>query len=444
MTLNPSKLGNATQNYIGKSQYAADPNLPGAVDELRIYGRALSGSEVASLAVLPNIPGGLAAAAGDAKAILQWNAAWAANGYNVKRATTSGGPYTIIASNLTVASYTDTAVVNGTTYYYVVSAQNSLGESANSSEASVTPMPPGIVYTGRAIALNAKILGTTNTWSDTGSLPPSGGAQQGSLLTFSQPNLIAANVAHASTIGQGDRTRSESAAADVSLNINGIIIQADFTMARATAIWQPNGTALSGSANVSSLSVNGAPILISGQPNQMVPVAGGYLVVNEQTNTATTITVNALHLLIPGVADVVISSAQAGIASVLPPTCGGGDYVSGAGWITTALGNKAHFGVEGGMTNYLYWGHLTYKDNGNGPSVQSTGITKYQVGATANSRHIEGTATVNGAAGYTFAVDITDNGNPGSNDSFNISLSNGYRAGGNLGGGNIQLHAPCQ
>jgi hypothetical protein len=45
-------------------------------------------------------------------------------------------------------------------------------------------------------------------------------------------------------------------------------------------------------------------------------------------------------------------------------------------------------------------------------------------------------------------VDVTDNGEPGTNDSFAIRVSGpgyGYSAGGTLGGGNIKLHAPeCQ
>jgi len=49
MTLKPSSLGSTTQNYIGKSQWS-DPTLNGSVDDFRIYGRALSGTEVATLA----------------------------------------------------------------------------------------------------------------------------------------------------------------------------------------------------------------------------------------------------------------------------------------------------------------------------------------------------------------------------------------------------------
>ncbi|MDE3068942.1 MAG: chitobiase/beta-hexosaminidase C-terminal domain-containing protein, partial [Verrucomicrobiota bacterium] len=73
---------------------------------------------------------------------LTWTASTGATNYDVKRSTSSGGPYTTIAST-TSTSYTDTTVISGTTYYYVVSASNTGGESANSSEVSVTvPIPP--------------------------------------------------------------------------------------------------------------------------------------------------------------------------------------------------------------------------------------------------------------------------------------------------------------
>jgi regulation of enolase protein 1 (concanavalin A-like superfamily) len=53
----------------------------------------------------------------------------------VKRSTTSGSGYTTLASPVT-PGYTDATTVNGTTYYYVVSAVNGGGESANSSQVS--------------------------------------------------------------------------------------------------------------------------------------------------------------------------------------------------------------------------------------------------------------------------------------------------------------------
>ena len=86
-------------------------------------------------------PTGLAASASDATVVLTWSASTAASGYHVKRATTSGGPYTQLAAPASVG-YTDSSVNNGTTYYYVVSALNSTGESSNSAEVSATPRAP--------------------------------------------------------------------------------------------------------------------------------------------------------------------------------------------------------------------------------------------------------------------------------------------------------------
>ena len=83
----------------------------------------------------PNAPTGLTAGAGNGKAFLNWDASNSgATGYNVKRSTNSGGPYATIASPVS-NSYTDT-VGSCASYYYVVSATNSLGESTNSSEAA--------------------------------------------------------------------------------------------------------------------------------------------------------------------------------------------------------------------------------------------------------------------------------------------------------------------
>lgn len=71
----------------------------------------------------------------------------------MKRATTSGGPYTPVEMGLTATSYTNTGLTNGTTYYYVVSGTNTTGESANSAQVSATPQvaaPTSLVLQYRA------------------------------------------------------------------------------------------------------------------------------------------------------------------------------------------------------------------------------------------------------------------------------------------------------
>jgi sugar lactone lactonase YvrE len=82
--------------------------------------------------------------AGVVEVNIQWSPSTSGNvtNYILSRATSSGGPYTII-DQTTGTTFTDTSVTNGTTYYYVVQAENSGGESGNSAEVSVfIPVPP--------------------------------------------------------------------------------------------------------------------------------------------------------------------------------------------------------------------------------------------------------------------------------------------------------------
>lgn len=84
-------------------------------------------------------PTNLATNPGDSQVSLSWTAVAGAIGYNVKRSTTAGGSYETIATTVSGTSYVDTNVVNGTTYYYVITTVNADGESANSNEATATP-----------------------------------------------------------------------------------------------------------------------------------------------------------------------------------------------------------------------------------------------------------------------------------------------------------------
>ncbi len=92
----------------------------------------------------PAMPTGLATVVGGGRIKLSWDVVPGALSYNVKRSTSSGSEVTIAsvstANNAWPASnqFADSAPVAGTTYYYKVSAVNTNGESANSSEVSAT------------------------------------------------------------------------------------------------------------------------------------------------------------------------------------------------------------------------------------------------------------------------------------------------------------------
>jgi len=126
-----SSVTNGTKYYYVVSAYNS-------------YGQSANSSEVNATPTAPPppvVPSGLLATAGNSQVSLNWTASTGATSYHVKRSTTNGGPYTQVSAPAS-ANFTDTGLTNGTTYYYVVSALNASGESADSSQASATPAAP--------------------------------------------------------------------------------------------------------------------------------------------------------------------------------------------------------------------------------------------------------------------------------------------------------------
>ena len=154
MTLTPTSLGATNNNLIGYSQWN-DPHLNGRVDEFRIYPAALSGSQVKTLYAsqiptarpsTPTTP--VAIAISSSRIDLTWDAVPDATNYNVKRSTLDGGPYTLAAS-VGGAHYSDTGLSEKSTYYYVISAVNSMGESMDSTQTeAITPAIPPAAPSG--------------------------------------------------------------------------------------------------------------------------------------------------------------------------------------------------------------------------------------------------------------------------------------------------------
>ena len=174
MSNKPSALGATTLNYIGRSQFSADPYLNSSVDEFRIYNRALSATELKAVYTQyapPLAPANLVITTSNSKPALSWTASAAATGYNVKRANTLAGPYTTIGT-ATAASYTDTVAANCATYFYVVSATNSNGESVNSS-----------IGTSVSKKLTGTVIGTDSSFNNNSSTRKTA-AVDGSLSTY--------------------------------------------------------------------------------------------------------------------------------------------------------------------------------------------------------------------------------------------------------------------
>ena len=169
--------------------------------------------------------------------------------------------------------------------------------------------------TGQSTAVRATVSGllggeTTTVLTDTGTLGGTTDAREASQLTGGVPSLLAGEVLHATTIGWPDQVTSESSLAALALSVAGATFGADFVMAQATAVL--NGEAV-GTSDLTNLSINGVPVSVSGDPNQIFYIPGGQVVINEQKTAPGGMVVNALHVIVDGVADVVIGSATARI-----------------------------------------------------------------------------------------------------------------------------------
>ena len=111
----------------GGYNYVLDTNTAGQVNLI-----------VALLA--PSAPTNFTALGTNLLINLKWNAVPGATSYNLKRGTANGGPYPTVYSGLVATNYSDAAVTNAVTYYYVVTAVSG-GESSNSLPASAVALP---------------------------------------------------------------------------------------------------------------------------------------------------------------------------------------------------------------------------------------------------------------------------------------------------------------
>jgi fibronectin type 3 domain-containing protein len=147
----------------------------------------------------PSAPTGLVATAGNTQVGLTWTASAGATSYSVKGGTSMGGPYSPIQSGITATNFTHAGLSNGTTYYYVVSASNANGESANSGEVNAKPVPPpapaaptGLVAT----AGNTQVALSWTASSGATSYAVKGSTAPGGPYAVIQPSTTATNFTH--------------------------------------------------------------------------------------------------------------------------------------------------------------------------------------------------------------------------------------------------------
>lgn len=137
----------ANTNAFRYVRYLSPNSGWGNVAEVQFFGRSNATSP-------PAAPLGLRARTGNAQVMLEWLPSADTTGFNVKRATASGGPYATVASGVKTPVYFDLGRSNFVTYYYVVSAVNAAGEGPPSGEVSATPTNWGSLVSGGAASDN--------------------------------------------------------------------------------------------------------------------------------------------------------------------------------------------------------------------------------------------------------------------------------------------------
>ena len=125
----------------------------------------ITGTSGASTAVsarplppLPPAPSAPSLSAGDQRVTLSWGTVATATSYVVYRDGIA------VAAGLTATSFTDTGLVDGTSYTYTVASTNIAGTSARSAAASATPMPP-LPATPSGLAAVAGDAQVSLTWT---------------------------------------------------------------------------------------------------------------------------------------------------------------------------------------------------------------------------------------------------------------------------------------
>lgn len=342
--------------------------------------------------------------------------------------------------------------------------------------ASMATAGTSTTFSGRAVAVQGNVLGVPvpcltpgpadcKGLVDTGDVAASGGELEASLLCYpagtncaiSSPvgdptnGTLRARALHAAVVAGGNKSRAEATLADFQLtNVAGNTISAAFLAAQAEAKCAGGTASVKGSAEVAELVINGQAITVSGDVNQKVvldPLLGSYVIINEQVGSAKAdrgdITVSALHIVIPGVADITVAQAHADIVcGTGTPTCNGPEKVTGGGWVKRGS-SRGTFAVAGKQLSS--WGHFLFIDHATGDKLKAVSLSSAGISYdTDGFAVLTGTATLNGSGSYPFTVKVKDNGEPGRGaDQISLTSVISHPLS-TLAGGNIQFHKPCK
>jgi alpha-glucosidase (family GH31 glycosyl hydrolase) len=168
--------------------WATGTDIYGNVTFVRIYAQSaknlvLTGSVAFGSGNPPAAPANVTASADNAQVNVNWTDDFGAQSYNVYRATSVNSTYEKIASGVTITSYVDTGLSNGTTYYYEITAVGAFGEGAQSGYASAAPITV-TKYEAESASLSGGASVASNQANYSGSGFVAGIVSVGTAVTF--------------------------------------------------------------------------------------------------------------------------------------------------------------------------------------------------------------------------------------------------------------------
>jgi hypothetical protein len=178
-------------------------------------------------------------------------------------------------------------------------------------------------YTGRAVALRvapAPVSPSTTPpppmlVADSGDTPITGGEVHSFFNEAANIPGVTARALDAVTSGVDGKNRSQSSLAHLDARLGTHRVTALWVESEAAAATKGRNVPATGKSTVEGLTLDGNPVTVTGAPNQTVTFPEGYLVINEQSGTATphfgSLHITALHFFVVGSGNVIAASSKA-------------------------------------------------------------------------------------------------------------------------------------
>jgi hypothetical protein len=372
---------------------------------------------------------------------LTWTPSFGAESYNVKRSTLSGGPFTTIACGVgstvsrgvAIGSYIDNNVTSSITYYYTVSAVNSLGESANSSEVGVLLTSGSLANPWLTQDIGAvEVAGGANAYSSDSFVVAGAGADiwgtadafryvyqpltgNGSIIAHIASQQDTASYAKAGLMMRQDLTAGSVYAMLAVTPANGAAFQYRYTSGASSAssslgnilvpYWvklSRSGNALSGYVSGNGLTwtqVGGSPTVSMSDPIFVgLEVCSHNVMFSSQVGFDTVYVSGPLAAAPSGVTASVLSSNWVNVSWTASPGATSYNvkrsFISGGPYTTIATGVMSTKHTDIGLTNGATCYYVVSAVNGSGESANSTesGVMVSSIAPTAIGLQVIGNA----------------------------------------------------